>query len=93
MMGWYIWSGNTPGGNGSPLCAHHMNDKCPEIVKYLALAPRWRFLVAPPHCSSRFSSARASVASTKSFGQVLTAVLSDSIAAGRSARMSCQAPM
>jgi hypothetical protein len=50
MTGWYIWSGETfpPGDDGFvPLCAHHMNDKCPEIVKYLALGPGWRFLVAP----------------------------------------------
>jgi hypothetical protein len=48
--GWYIWSGEEfPTGDDSfvPLHAFHLNDRCPEIVKYFGLAPGWRFLVAP----------------------------------------------
>lgn len=29
------------------LCASHLHERCPEILKYLGLAPGWRFLVAP----------------------------------------------
>jgi hypothetical protein len=48
--GWYIWSGEefpTAGDAFVPLCAFHLNDQCPEIVKYLGMGPGWRFLVAP----------------------------------------------
>jgi hypothetical protein len=48
--GWYIWSGEElPIDDDAfvPLCAFHLNDKCPEIVKYFGLGPGWRFLLAP----------------------------------------------
>jgi hypothetical protein len=30
-----------------PLHAIHLHERCPEILKYLGLAPGWRFLIAP----------------------------------------------
>ena len=48
--GWYIWSGEefpTDDDAFVPLCTYHLNDKCPEIVKYFGLGPGWRFLLAP----------------------------------------------
>jgi hypothetical protein len=48
--GWYIWSGerfSTELGFFVPLHVLHLDDRCPEIVKYLGLGPGWRFLVAP----------------------------------------------
>jgi hypothetical protein len=52
MTGWYIWSGETfPIGDEGfvPLCAFPLNDRYPEIVKYLGLGPGRRFLVAPEY--------------------------------------------
>ena len=48
--GWYIWSGEEYSTNADffvPLHAMHLNDSCQEIVKFLGLAPGWRFLFAP----------------------------------------------
>jgi hypothetical protein len=48
--GWYIWSGeasSTDPGFFVPLHVHHLNHRCPEIVKYFGLGPGWRFLIAP----------------------------------------------
>jgi hypothetical protein len=48
--GWYICSGEefpTDDGSFVALHAFHLNDRCPEIVKYFGLGPGWRFLVAP----------------------------------------------
>jgi hypothetical protein len=50
--GWYVWSGeklSTDADFFIPLHALHLNDRCPEIVKYFGLAPGWRFLIAPGH--------------------------------------------
>ena len=50
MTGWYIWSGEYVSADldfFDPLHVFHLNDLCPEIVKYLALAPGWRFLFSP----------------------------------------------
>ena len=30
-----------------PLHVTHMSERCPQVVKYLALPPGWRFLAAP----------------------------------------------
>jgi hypothetical protein len=48
--GWYIWSGEQFLEDSNffvPLHAFHLNDQCGEIVKYLGLAPGWRFLFSP----------------------------------------------
>jgi hypothetical protein len=48
--GWYIWSGQNYSTDINffvPLHAVHLNESCPEIVKFLGLAPGWRFLFAP----------------------------------------------
>jgi len=47
--GWYIWFGeefsNDPDFFVS-LHVEHLKEWCPLIIKYLGLAPGWRFLVA-----------------------------------------------
>ena len=48
--GWYIWAGEELSNNPDffvPLHVEHLIKWCPEIIKYLGLAPGWRFLVAP----------------------------------------------
>jgi hypothetical protein len=48
--GWYIWSSETFSDASDffvQLHAKHLHERCPEIVKYLGLAPGWRFLIAP----------------------------------------------
>jgi hypothetical protein len=48
--GWYIWSGEEMSREADyfqPLHAGHLVHLCPEILKFLALAPGWRFLLAP----------------------------------------------
>ena len=46
---WFIWSGeySADGDFFAPLHAAHLLDRCPEIIRYLGLAPGWRFLLAP----------------------------------------------
>jgi hypothetical protein len=48
--GWYIWSGEEFSEAPEffvPLHAAHLRDHCPFVLKYLGLAPGWRFLLAP----------------------------------------------
>ena len=49
--GWYIWAGEFKGESSffQPLHARHLVERCPEVLKYLGLAPGWRFLIAPDH--------------------------------------------
>src|SRR5258706_16315946 len=45
--GWYIWSGTDFSEDPSffvPLHVMHLPERCPEIKKFLGLAPGWRFL-------------------------------------------------
>ena len=47
--GWFLWAGedfSEAGDFWEVWHANHLLDRCPEIVKYLGLAPGWRFLVA-----------------------------------------------
>jgi hypothetical protein len=47
--GWYIWGGEELPQDPDffqPLHVSHLKDMCPEIVKYLGLAPGWRVLVS-----------------------------------------------
>jgi hypothetical protein len=47
--GWYIWAGEDFSDDPDffvPLHVKHLNEWCPEIVKYLGLPPGWRFLIA-----------------------------------------------
>lgn len=46
--GWYIWGGVEFSGADDffkPLHVHHLPDLMPGVIKYLGLAPGWRFLV------------------------------------------------
>ena len=48
--GWYIWAGEKLSQDDSffqPLHAEHLDEWCPDVEKYLGLAPGWRFLIAP----------------------------------------------
>ncbi|RVU83480.1 hypothetical protein EOL70_16560 [Leucothrix sargassi] len=45
--GWYIWGGEYSESPDfyQPLCAEHLVDYCPHIIKYLALAPGYRLII------------------------------------------------
>jgi len=45
--GWYIWAGefSTEDDFFIPLHVEHLTELCPIVLKYLGLAPGWRFLV------------------------------------------------
>ena len=48
--GWYIWAGDNICEDDDffrPLHAAHLREWCPEVERYLGLAPGWRFLIAP----------------------------------------------
>lgn len=51
VTGWYIWAGGEIPQNDpnffKPLHAIHLEERCPQIIKYLGLPPGWRFLFAP----------------------------------------------
>jgi len=47
--GWYIYAGEKLTDEPDffkPLHVEHLDDWCPQIKKYLGLAPGWRFLIA-----------------------------------------------
>lgn len=47
--GWYIYAGENLSGDQDffkPLHVQHLDDWCPQVQKYLGLAPGWRFLIA-----------------------------------------------
>lgn len=48
--GWYIWSGENFSLAADffvPLHATHLKECCPDVLRFLGLAPGWRFLCAP----------------------------------------------
>ena len=48
--GWYLWRGETLSQAEdffASLHTVHVPDWCPEAVRFLALPPGWRFLLAP----------------------------------------------
>jgi hypothetical protein len=48
--GWYIWAGEELADDPDffvPLHLGHLAERRPEVLRYLALPPGWRFLVAP----------------------------------------------
>ena len=49
--GWYIWSGAYSDDPDffQPLHVEHLSDACPASIKFLGLAPGWRFLFADGH--------------------------------------------
>ena len=47
--GWYIWAGEEFSFDNDfflPLHLEHFITKYPTVIKYLGLAPGWRFLIA-----------------------------------------------
>lgn len=47
--GWYIWAGEELSSNDDffqPLHVEHLQEWCPEIIKFLALPPGWRFIIS-----------------------------------------------
>lgn len=47
--GWYIYAGEELSEDPNffmPLHVEHLDDWCPQVKKYLGLAPGWRFLIA-----------------------------------------------
>ena len=49
--GWYLWTGeySSEADFFQPLHAKHLDEKCPQVLKYLGLSPGWRFLIANNH--------------------------------------------
>ena len=50
--GWYIWCGEELSDDSEffkPLHVNHIEEYLPEIEKYLALPPGYRFLIADDH--------------------------------------------
>lgn len=49
--GWYIWAGPWSEADDffRPFHATHLIEWRPELARYLALPPGWRFLIAPGH--------------------------------------------
>jgi len=45
--GWYIWGGEYSDSDDfyQPLCVEHLQKHCPQIIKYLALAPGYRLII------------------------------------------------
>lgn len=46
--GWYIYAGENFSDNQDffkPLHVEHLDNWCPQVKKYLGLAPGWRFLI------------------------------------------------
>jgi len=48
LSGWFIWSGEYSPADDffEPIHASHLEQICPALLKYLGLAPGWRFLFA-----------------------------------------------
>ncbi len=47
--GWYLWSGEYLSNADDfflPLHARHLTERCPEVIRFLGLAPGYRFLIA-----------------------------------------------
>jgi hypothetical protein len=47
--GWYIWAGDHLSDDPTffvPLHVEHLDEWAPQVLKFLGLAPGWRFLVA-----------------------------------------------
>jgi hypothetical protein len=50
--GWFIWAGGDPSPEADffkPTHIRHLIGRCPEAMRYLGLAPGFRFLIAPDH--------------------------------------------
>ena len=45
--GWYLWAGEYSANDDffKPLHINHLFEIYPEVIKYLGLAPGWRFLI------------------------------------------------
>lgn len=47
--GWYIWGGPSLSAHADffqPLHARHLEKRCPQVIRFLALPPGYRFLIA-----------------------------------------------
>jgi len=50
--GWYIWAGEEPSQEDDyfkPLHIGHLNDTSFDMIRFLGLAPGWRFQIADDH--------------------------------------------
>ncbi|MDP2656448.1 MAG: hypothetical protein Q8P11_02690 [bacterium] len=49
MAGWFLWTGEWKDDVNffQPLHVRHLHETAPALVKYLGLAPGWRFLWTP----------------------------------------------
>jgi hypothetical protein len=49
--GWFIWAGDYSEADDffEPIHVGHLDEVCPEAIRFLGLAPGWRFLIAGDH--------------------------------------------
>lgn len=50
--GWYIWAGEEPSADPDffvPVHVRHLEEWCPDVLRFLGLPPGYRFLVAGDH--------------------------------------------
>jgi len=49
--GWFLWSGKFSEASDffEPIHVAHLESTCPQALKFLGLAPGWRFLIAGDH--------------------------------------------
>lgn len=49
LSGWFIWCGEMSDEDDffEPLHAEHLSERCPIIIPYLELPPKWRLVLAP----------------------------------------------
>lgn len=50
--GWYIWAGGEPKTTVDffkPLHIKHLEECCPQLIRFLGLSPGWRFLIHGDH--------------------------------------------
>jgi hypothetical protein len=48
FSGWFLWAGESFSEADdffAPLHVHHLSERCPEVLPYLALPPGWSFAI------------------------------------------------
>lgn len=51
LSGWFLWCGEMEDHEDFfvPLHVEHLIERCPIVLPYLELPPRWRFVLAPDY--------------------------------------------
>ena len=67
VCGWYIWAGEELPDDPEffrPMHVSHLADRCPELLRYLGLAPGWRVLIAGDYVDAWFDESLLNVSGT-----------------------------